>query len=614
MASNTVNLRCNICPKTPKFSDVSHLLTHVSSKGHLSHYFKLQVRSHQEPEASQMLLAYDRWYQDNNLAELLSERMLSKESRKSRSHSRLSSVPNVSTPAAPVPHQKGSKQNRQVPDFLDPRLAQPYFDPDQHAKSLDRPRAPNSFAHVARHPTAPPAHLWAANANRRSTLPNPRVPQMWKPERDLESDDDMSPIVRTRRPTAIPKSMSKRQQRASSPDPFVDDSSLNNGGEKSVGKGTDEMSKLKGVLWPGMNIFDSATEQMRRKRNQKKDGTMLKRMEKTSEDIEPTELVFSPNGTLRKQRLISGMVEDSSPLKGETPIPKRRVVRPKRAPLARTDPNTFNPAGLGGRNGKPSFNQQAQTLAELSRQTLPLIDSPTIDRSFRYFDSNYSPAVDDNTDFRLTFGGFDQKKPRRGFTVFSGDEPQMKATRGDEMHMRVSDKRRQKEPTFGSYLNPSSLSQHSQPQTFSGFPAKDHSSQQFRVLNAPSSGKENIEPMMTSGGRIDSITGPGIWPNHRHAVDADYRSQYFFGASPQDFEPFPEPDMGGYSCNPLSYSMHPMQIVREHDHVRDPRDSTVCRSLYYGDAKVDHEALTDATVSDAEKEDIGRLYFDGVSE
>lgn len=81
-------LKCSICPKKPPFSDISHLLTHVGSKGHLSHLHKLQVRSHQEISAGHELAAYDRWYQQHGLGQLLSERMLQKESKKANKRGR----------------------------------------------------------------------------------------------------------------------------------------------------------------------------------------------------------------------------------------------------------------------------------------------------------------------------------------------------------------------------------------------------------------------------------------------------------------------------------------------------------------------------------------------
>lgn len=75
-------LNCSICPKQPSFSDTSHLLTHVSSKGHLSHLHKLQVRSHQEIAAGVKLATYNQWYQQHGLGQLLSERMVMKEAKK----------------------------------------------------------------------------------------------------------------------------------------------------------------------------------------------------------------------------------------------------------------------------------------------------------------------------------------------------------------------------------------------------------------------------------------------------------------------------------------------------------------------------------------------------
>ena len=79
MASFT--LQCTICPKDPTFSDVSHLLTHMGSKGHLSHHFKAQVRSRQDLSVREKLQTYDQWYQKNEIEHLLSQRLNIKESK-----------------------------------------------------------------------------------------------------------------------------------------------------------------------------------------------------------------------------------------------------------------------------------------------------------------------------------------------------------------------------------------------------------------------------------------------------------------------------------------------------------------------------------------------------
>lgn len=61
-------------------------------------------------------------------------------------------------------------------------------------------------------------------------------------------------------------------------------------------------SKLKGALWPGMSVFDSATEAQKRKRNQRKDESVLRLMEQTSAGVEPTEIVWSGEGEFHKMR------------------------------------------------------------------------------------------------------------------------------------------------------------------------------------------------------------------------------------------------------------------------------------------------------------------------
>lgn len=86
MASFTANipLHCSICPKKPTFSDVSHLLTHIASKGHLSHYYKLQIRSASEEDARQILDTYNTWYTEWGIEHLMSDRMNLKDRRRTR--------------------------------------------------------------------------------------------------------------------------------------------------------------------------------------------------------------------------------------------------------------------------------------------------------------------------------------------------------------------------------------------------------------------------------------------------------------------------------------------------------------------------------------------------
>lgn len=93
---SSTELTCSLCPNTPKFSDISHLLTHVSSKSHLSHRFKIQLRAQSEPEAKEKLDNFDYWYHDSNLDVMLSERLAAKESKKAAKE-RTARISNVST-------------------------------------------------------------------------------------------------------------------------------------------------------------------------------------------------------------------------------------------------------------------------------------------------------------------------------------------------------------------------------------------------------------------------------------------------------------------------------------------------------------------------------------
>ena len=84
----SIPLLCSLCPKHPQFSDVPHLLTHISSKSHLANRFKLQIRSHTDSEARGLLTEFDDWYRDNGLDDLLSERLAAKEQKKTTKRTR----------------------------------------------------------------------------------------------------------------------------------------------------------------------------------------------------------------------------------------------------------------------------------------------------------------------------------------------------------------------------------------------------------------------------------------------------------------------------------------------------------------------------------------------
>ncbi len=98
--------------------------------------------------------------------------------------------------------------------------------------------------------------------------------------------------------------------------PFKPDPEESVENNKDPGEKLTDSAKLKGVYWPGMDLFDSATPQMKRMRNQKKGGNILEQMIATSRDTEPAEISYHANGEFRATRYIFGPLStESSPVR-----------------------------------------------------------------------------------------------------------------------------------------------------------------------------------------------------------------------------------------------------------------------------------------------------------
>ncbi|KAL4996038.1 hypothetical protein BDV10DRAFT_202631 [Aspergillus recurvatus] len=570
-------LLCNICPKHPRFSDVSHLLTHVASKAHLSHYFKLQVRSHQEPQAEALLDDYDQWYRANNLAKLLSDRMSSKDSRRKKSQGK-SAAPDTTGPTdrdngyqvTPLPACTNN-----LPDYIDPRLSDPFIDP---GSSAVHPRAPTPSTH-------------------KQAMRN--APERWKRDNEGDSGDERTSITQTTPcwPNVLQPREDREVQSLNGPfiyDPFVDDkdSFMYSNDSEMDKERADEISRLKGVLWPGMDIFDSATEQMKRKRNQKKDESVLKMMERTSMGVEPTELVFSPTGILRKQRVISGNVEDSSPLKGETPIPKKRTTRPKRV-LAQMDPNTQR--GPDGKRARKNVKRDCDSLgAGTDQQSLCTPQRVTV-QAFGRLGGQISVG-DNMEEFTLALRDHDLKQHNKP-AVFR-DISALRETRPEDQHRYLQRETAASQPLFlRRDIAINDAPQSPRPAVHSS----NITEKGPRIVD-----KENMEPMLNAYGRIDPLVG---W--HSPAMkrtDRGMSPQYLFGdahyvgCSPFGCHESPT----GYSFNPLAGSLTRMATEENPIYAAEPENVLKAPSA----ARV---SSPDATISEVADDEFDRLYMEGSS-
>jgi len=59
-----------------------------------------------------------------------------------------------------------------------------------------------------------------------------------------------------------------------------------------------------------MNLFDSATPEMKRMRNQRKDSNVMRQMKARSAEIEPAEISYFADGEFRASRDIFGPLSD----------------------------------------------------------------------------------------------------------------------------------------------------------------------------------------------------------------------------------------------------------------------------------------------------------------
>ncbi|KAB8299104.1 hypothetical protein EYC80_001217 [Monilinia laxa] len=276
MSKNHTNipLHCSICPKNPQFSDVSHLLTHTSSKAHLSNYFKLKIRAASELTAKVQLDNFEDWYDTYDLERLLSERLASKDQKKAAKDKK------IRNSKAMLPGR--SKIKKEGNNTLDDE---------------------SNLAPMFRAPV-PRMHLWPTTTN--TNIDNNTSTS----NSDMGSEWDHNAMYST--PTSsrhipgytlqkTPSAVGTASVTTNLTTPMKEE-----GADAEIIEKLSDSAKLKGVLWPGMDLFDSATAEMKRMRNQRKDGSILELMMAASAEVQPTEVSYHPDGAFRTARNIFG--------------------------------------------------------------------------------------------------------------------------------------------------------------------------------------------------------------------------------------------------------------------------------------------------------------------
>ncbi|KAL7936271.1 hypothetical protein V8C35DRAFT_278482 [Trichoderma chlorosporum] len=293
--SKQIPLLCTVCPETPRFSDVSHLLTHIASKGHLHHETQTKLKAHQDISASVSLQQYEQWYKDNGIESLLVERMKAKQLKEAARNKRTRGAAVLAASKQPK-----RKTKRVESDTLVKNESEDF---------------PQDF---------------------------PIFPGFYPSDNENEIQDDFF--------------------------------------------GPGDMMALKGQVWPGMGKMDLANEDMKRTRNQRKPKSVIEKMRRTSEGIEPTQIVMTAGFEVER---VKDVYDSSSPVPDqEEATPPKKATKPRRKrgePLAEISVNI--PRGGNRRLTRNNAGQEKSSKPLLGYSRTPSSDiTPTLGQFKRSHD------------------------------------------------------------------------------------------------------------------------------------------------------------------------------------------------------------------------------------
>lgn len=337
---------------------------------------------------------------------------------------------------------------------------------------------------------------------------------------------------------------------------------------------------LKGVIYPGMDIFDSASPEAQRRRNQKKDGSRIEQMQSDSAAVEQLERIYFADGTLKKKRFITGSVESSPPRDlSPPPVPiKRKRTNANKAVLRDLSTNAFE-VGKKPRQRRTATRRpgtENSNPQHLSEKALAALDENNFlcPRSTLI---SYNPMDEEESERHLTFGATDHVR-RRDFKIFTDDidyledyrpksRPKLTDTSFPQtaeshqgIHSHGSGSTRRRIPL--ATCQPSSRRQFpAQP----GHPAGESFPQTFGEISASmADDRENRQPKLYSEGRVADNAGPALEQRitqRYFSVTGNQAPQYFSTLPPQmDFGGLSEPRYYGSTLNPLNANLNSQQF------------------------------------------------------
>ncbi|KAI1485459.1 hypothetical protein F5X96DRAFT_682799 [Biscogniauxia mediterranea] len=258
-----IPLVCSICPKNSTFSDISHLLTHVSSKGHLHNYFQLSISRETDADAAFALAEFDQWFEENDINTLLRLRKTARAQRTSQPQRR---IPTLEAAQSGRATRRGGRASRGGRGNRGGRVGNDrnrYLSQDE-LEQVDIKDEMDIEADFG--------------INRGKTSGS------WQPGFDIPLDDDDDDEEES------------KYEPSDLYSPFPSEEAM-----EIAADGTGSLV-LKGIVYPGMGGFDAAREEERRLRNQRKDPAVLRRLKVSSELVSTSEEVLDYNLDYQRSR------------------------------------------------------------------------------------------------------------------------------------------------------------------------------------------------------------------------------------------------------------------------------------------------------------------------
>ncbi|KAI1143243.1 hypothetical protein F5Y05DRAFT_420956 [Hypoxylon sp. FL0543] len=274
-----IPLVCYSCEKQQSFSDLSHLLTHVSSKAHLLELYNLQVMSQVNRAAAIRCQRFDTWYKTYKISQLVLQRMEAR-GEKGAQQQRRSQTPKATATGRSASRRssRGGRGGRGKRGNINPRarnrrvdeLAELKYEADEELSFTDGYDGLES----------PSMQSWQGL---NTLMPN-----------GSELDAPPEGVG-----TLEEENYSSKYATSEGGDSYPSENIAETTEMIEIDAGA---QSLKGMVYPGMSLFDAAGEEQKRKRNQRKHPAVLQQLEVNSTLVTTDEIVFDSNLDYQRTR------------------------------------------------------------------------------------------------------------------------------------------------------------------------------------------------------------------------------------------------------------------------------------------------------------------------